>query len=123
MGRIAAVKFSKLIKQLILRRDKTLIQDRVWTPSRTTSLTHLRHATDYLRFRLFFRSFFFFHQLPTKDDNIVFCPLTKLQVRVYQRSFSPHGAFHLNSVASVIKTIFLIIGFSPGCWTVNSISS
>ena len=87
-------------------------------------LTHLRHATDYLRFRFNFRSFlFFFHQLPTKDDNIVFCPLTKLQVRAYQRYFSPHGAFHLNSVASVIKTIFLIIGFSPGCWTVNSISS
>jgi hypothetical protein len=28
-GRNAADKFSKLIKQLILRRDKTLIQDRV----------------------------------------------------------------------------------------------
>jgi hypothetical protein len=38
MGRIAAVKFSKLIKQLILRRDKTLIQDRVRTSSRITSL-------------------------------------------------------------------------------------
>jgi len=88
-------------------------------------LTHLRHATNHLRFRFCFRSFFFLHQLPTKDDNIVFCPLTKLQVRAYQRYFSLHGAFHLNSAASVITAtiVFLIIGFSPGCWTVNSTSS
>jgi hypothetical protein len=53
--------------------------------------------------------FFFFHQLPTKDDNIVFCPLTKLQVRAYQRYFSPYGALALSSVASVITTNFIII--------------
>jgi hypothetical protein len=38
-GRNAADKFSKLIKQLILRRDKTLIQDRV---RRQTILSSLR---------------------------------------------------------------------------------
>ncbi len=29
LGRIAAFKFSKVIRKLILRRDKTLIQDKV----------------------------------------------------------------------------------------------
>jgi SNF2 family DNA or RNA helicase len=53
-SRVATRKLNKLIKKLVLRREKSIIKD----------------------------------LLPGKDDHIVFCSLSSIQLRMYQRILS-----------------------------------